>query len=309
MNIKKLIRIILFGGFLIVLLPYISIKRYCGPKEQILGSFRLGETIEEVREKLGDLSTSGRDGVYYKDRWGFGIDENDKTLKSISYEEIDIKDGYSYPRTSRGITIGSRLHEVKQAYGVPEQILSIKAGFILKDSKLSMTYLYSSKGVWIRFINQKPYSDAYDWKVVAIVVGDEDTIEDMATGESGLSLKTITQARRRHIIRAYRKKYGNPRDLEIYDDYMLSLQVGCFEHIKSAGKYTVTPLVVLPKEYERLYKIFDEDGPDVEGESKKKVALKYGISLEKLEEIIKRVGEFQWDRTYREIVEIEDDDS
>lgn len=309
MNIKKLIRIILFGGFLIIILPYGSIKKYCRAKEQILGPFKLGGKIEEVRERLGELYTTGPHGVYSKDRWGFKVDDNDKTLKSISYDEIDIKDGYNYPETSKGITVGSKLDEVRQAYGVPEQVLSIKAGFVLKNSELSMTYLYSPKGVWFRFINQNPYSDTDKWRVLAIVVGDKDIMEEMSTGDLGLSLKPITPRRRRHIIRAYKKKYGGPKDLEIYDDYMLNLQIDSFEHIKSStGEYLVTPFVVLPKKYELLYEIFDEDAPDIEGQAKKKIVLKYGISFEELEEIIKKVGEFQWDRTYREIVEVEDDD-
>lgn len=305
MNIKKFIRIVLLGGFLITILPYTSIKKYCGPKEQILGCFRLGETIEEVKEKLGDIHTVAGSNIYNHDQWTFWIEEDSKTIETISYMELDIQSNYDYPKTSQGITIGSRLEEVEKVYGSPDQIFSIGSWFILRNSELCMEYVYLSRELCIMFINQNPYIGADDWKVVDIVVGNEDVIKGIF---SSISLKPITWCKKRYITKAYRKRYGNPKDLEIYDDYILNLQVDCFKHIKSAGEYKVNPFEVIPKESELFYKIFDENAPDIEGLAKEKVVLKYDICLEELEEIIKIVKEFQWDPTYRKIVEIEDND-
>ena len=161
--------------------------------------------------------------------------------------ELDIQDSYDYPRTSQAIGIGNKLKDIEQTYGPPEQFLSGNTNFILRNSELSMTYVYPSKGVWIMFINQRPYAGNADWKVIDIVVGDEDVIQHMFVGSPAHSKKSITQAKKRHTIAIYEQKSGKRKDLEIYDDYILNLEVAYLKYIKSLGEFIITHLMIIPR--------------------------------------------------------------
>lgn len=307
MNVKKSIKIIFFLGFLIITFSYGSVKKYCGPKEQILGPFRLGETIGEIEKKIGELHSMGDEELYYKDEWHFRFDEDKKILKSISYMKIDIKDNYDYPKTSKGISVGSRLKEVEQVYGVPDQILSIR-GYILKNSELGIQYIYLSKGLDILLFNQKPYTGIGDWRVASVEIGDE--IGDRLYGAGAYATWAITKDKKRHIIRAYEKKYGKRKDLEIYDSLKLNLEINYFEYIKSKGEYKVVIGMILPRggDEELRSEVFDENSAmwkNLQSQAKKQTALKYAISIEQLDQIIKRVEEFRTDDEYDGIVEID----
>jgi hypothetical protein len=265
-------------------------------KEQFLDPFKLGEPKDEVVKKLGEVGLVDSDRMLFKDNWTAWIDQKKMTLKGIAYSEpLGIKDEAVYPKTSKSITIGSKLADVEKAYGNPDSTLTGKSPFILRNSELSLIYVYSIKGLWIIFSNSKPYSGTYDWRVTNIAIGDEDVIENMVYGSQAYATKPITPGKKSHIISDYETKYGKEKELEIFDDYMYALQVAIFDYIKSTGEYVVTLLMILPKD-DAILKEFNsklsEDGPlskKLESQSKKIVTLKHNISLDQLEQIVKRV--------------------
>jgi hypothetical protein len=265
-------------------------------REQFLGPFKLGEPKNDVVKKLGEAGLTDSDRMLFKDNWTAWIDQKKMTLKGLAYSEpLGIKDESAYPKTSKSITIGSKLIEVAQVYGKPDSTLTGKSPFILRNSELSLIYVHSTKGLWIIFSNSKPYSGTYDWRVISIAIGNEDVIENMVYGSQAYATKPITPSKKSHIISDYEKKYGKEKELEIFDDYMYVLQVAIFDYIKSTGEYIVTPLLILPKD-KAILKEFNsklsEDGPlskKLESQSKKVVILKHNISLGHLEQIVKRV--------------------
>lgn len=306
----KRIWVEIFGILLVPILSYATGNEY-KEKEQMLGFFKLGETINKVEEKLGGIGEIHEGAMYglcSKDQWSFLIDKHDKVFKGISYMEINIQDDYNYPKTSRGITIGSRLKEVEQVYKLPEKTLSGRSWFVLRNSELSKIYVYLSKGLWIMFINQRPYSDIGDWRVVDIAVGD--ITESRCIGAGTHSTWLITQDKKDNIIRSYEKKYDKQKDLEIYDDYILNREIGFFEYIKSRGEYKVTILAILPKgqDKELLSELFNANSKlweNIQIQAKKQTESKYGISPKLVERIIKRVEHFKSDSAYEEIVELD----
>ncbi|OGP90570.1 MAG: hypothetical protein A2031_07305 [Deltaproteobacteria bacterium RBG_19FT_COMBO_43_11] len=279
-------------------------------REQLLGHFKLGEPKEDVVKELGKVGLADSDRMLFKDNWTAWIDQKKMTLKGVAYSEpLGIKDEPVYPKTSMSITIGSKLADVEKAYGNPDSTLTGKSPFVLRNSELSLIYVYSIKGLWIIFSNSKPYSDTYDWRVTNIAIGNEDVIENMVYGSQAYATKPITPSKKRHIISDYEKKYGKEKELEIFDDYMYALQVAIFDYIKSNGEYIVTLLVILPKD-EAILKEFNsklsEDGPlskKLESQSKKIATSKHNVSLSQLEQIVKRVEKLKDDLLYEEFAD------
>jgi hypothetical protein len=185
-------------------------------KEKILGDFILGEPKEETQKKLGNVEDVNST-IYYKDGWTAWIDPVKKNLKGISYDEFEgwFKDNSIYPKTSKSISIGSKLGEVEQAYGSPDVILCGISPFILRDSDLSLIYVYSKKGLWVVFVNNNPFSGTYEWRVTNIVLGNKDLIKEMLYGAQAYSAKPLSQDKKNKIISNYKNKYGNINELEI----------------------------------------------------------------------------------------------
>lgn len=279
-------------------------------EEQFLGPFKLGEPKAETIKKLGAVGLADSDRMLFKDNWTAWIDQKKMTLKGIAYSESSgTKNEHVYPKTSNSITIGSKLVEVEKAYGNPDSTLAGKSPFVLRNSDLSLIYVYSTKGLWIIFFNSKPYSGTYDWRVTDIAIGNKDIIENMIYGSQAYATKPITPSKKRHIISTYEKKYGKEKELEIFDDYMYALQVAIFDYIKSTGEYVVTPLMILPKD-EVILKEFNsklaDDGPlskKLESQSKKVAILKHNISLDQLEQIVKRVEKIKDELSHEEFAD------
>jgi hypothetical protein len=275
--------------------------------ENRLGLFELGRPVAEVISALGELHETGAQvlgsnySMYYRDKWTFEVDENTKTLKGISYAEMDIQDSLVYPATSRGIRAGSKLEDVEKAYGPPEEQLSGISDFLLKDSDFSREYIYWSKGLWITLINQTPYSTDMDWRVTAITVGDSSVVQHLYVGSPVYSKKSVTEEGRRSIIATYEKKHGNKKDLLIGDDYTHEVEVAYAEHVASLGEYLVTQVGLIPKDpkkAEALYAgVSDEHERPIPEEIRDKaraaVAKENDLSVPEVQEILERVNEFR----------------
>lgn len=326
MNTEKCVGVVVFG--LLTLFPLISVHgvepalreeipkkneegHYEG-KEQMLGPFKLGETTkEEVRKELGEIQVGMPPlfslrkppvGIYYKDCWTFFIEEDSGVLIGVGYDAMDIDDSASCPRTSQGVGIGSKLDDIEKAYGPPSQLFTGRTNLILRNSELGRIHVYVSKGLWVTLTNQTPYSDSDDWRVISITVGDEGVIEHMFVGAPAYSAKPITPDRERHIIAMYEKKYGKRKDLEIYDEYALYLEGAYFEYVKSMGEHIVTIAMILPKDEKKAAVLFAEDSEgrmpipkETENRIKKEIAMKYGISVLQLDEIVKKVEQLKTD--------------
>lgn len=287
-------------------------RKHPQAREQTLGPFKWGETTrEEVTKELGELQVGvpgflsvkrPRVGKYFKGGWTFDINEENGVITGVSYDAADIGDSLSRARTSRGVGIGSTLQDVEQAYGPPERVFTGRTSFVLRNSELGMIYVYPSRGIWIMLINQTPYSGSDDWRVMSIEVGNEDVIQDMFVGASSYSTEPVTPGRKTHIIAMYEEKYGKRRDLEIYDDYVLTLELAYFDRVKSLGEYAVSIFMIVPKDEKEaaaLWNEYSEGRIPVPERTvtriKKETALKYGLSVQQLKQLLGRVKRLRMD--------------
>ena len=269
-------------------------------QERRLGGYTLGISEERVKRSLGAMHEIAKAGVSVAGNWSVWIDQKAGTLKGISYEERKgIRRGQAYPATGKGITIGSTDEEVVRAYGRPEQALVGKTSFVLRNSELAYIFVYPSQGVWITLTNQKPYAATADWRVTLIAIGDFEVIDTMLHGASSFAMLPITAERIKFTRAEYKKKFGDDKDLEIYDDYQFNRQKALFEHVRTKGKYMILPAMVIPLDGKKAEELASELAPAsprvqaMDAAARKKTLARYGVPSVRLDEILQNVGKLR----------------
>jgi hypothetical protein len=288
---------------LFIFLPIISSagQNSTPTSETILTPFKLGNSEDEVIKLLPALKDVNGMDQYYQDNWHVWLDKNKRILKGIDYSDDKINDEQPYPKTSQQVTIGSSTYAVEKAYGVPDRILSGRSPFFLRNSELVLIYAYFTKGLWIMFTNQTPYSNEYVWRVTSLMVGTTDAINNRLVGAEMYATLPMTQEKRDRIIAAYAKISGTAKELDVFDDYMFNLQRAVFDKVKTKGKYVVSLLEIFPEDEQKAKEMHAELADNspfilkIQKQAKENALSKYKMSPKQFDQLIANTGKFRAD--------------
>jgi len=288
----------------LILLPLSAIADQTSTQnsEIILSPFKLGISEGEVVKLLPSLKDVNGVDQYYQDNWHVWLDKNKRVLKGIDYSERkNINEGPIYPTTLKQITIGSNIYAVEKAYGVPDKIFSGRSPFFLRNSELTLIYAYFTKGLWIEFTNQTPYSNEYTWRVTSLMVGTPDVINNRLVGAEMYATLPMNHEKRDNITAAYAKIGGSAKELEVYDDYMLNLQRAVFDEVKARGRYVISFLRVFPEDEQKAKEMQAELADNspfilkIQKQAKERALSKYKISSKQFDQFIANTDKFKDD--------------
>jgi hypothetical protein len=311
-DIMKIIRFIQPIIFPFLMAIFSSETMGESPVNMHLGPYTIGQSLEDINKINGPLNSVGANGMYYKDHWTYWFDEQKKTLTGVSFNSDIVDTANKYPMNDDSITIGSMLKDVENVYGDPENKYTAHTSFILRNSELGLIYIYPSRGLYFSFINLNPYTSEKKWTVQEINVGTKEVMSSRTVGLPVYARKWISQEGRDSIISNYHRKYGANSDLQIYDDYINTMELGYFNYIKSLGGYRITFLKIFPKDDIKALELFsgcDEHSfisyypREIKLKAVKATASKNKISTANLEKIIAKVEEYKNDLLSNEIRE------
>ena len=112
-------------------------------------------------------------------------------------------------------------------------------------------------------------------------------------------MRPITRERKNFTRSEYKDKFGNDKDLEIYDDYQYNLQEILFELVRSKGPYMILPATVIPQDEEKAQQLYSELAPAsplvkaMDSTAREKTLVRYAIPSVRFDTILQNVNKLR----------------